>query len=152
MSKVEDLITQRSPLVLERATSVLEAARAMTARNVGAVTICDDGGRPVGIFTERDLMTRLVVPGRDPASTPLGAVMTTRLLFARADEPVADVEREMQRMHVRHLPVVDAHGRLIGVISLRDLLRADLREREAELHALHDYIAAADDMPHTSAR
>jgi len=150
--KVEDLITQPSPLVLDRATSVLEAARAMTARNVGAATICDDAGRPVGIFTERDLMTRVVVPGRDPARTSLGEVMTTRLLFARGDEPVVDVEREMQRMHVRHLPVVDRVGRLLGVISLRDLLRADLREREEELHALHDYIAAADDAPHSSTR
>jgi CBS domain-containing protein len=129
--KVEDLITQPSPLVLERATSVLEAVRAMTARNVGAVTICDDAGRPAGIFTERDLMTRVVVPGRDPARTSLGEVMTTRLLFARGDDPV---------------------GRLLGVISLRDLLRADLCEREAELHALHDYICAADDAPHSSVR
>lgn len=150
--KVEDLITQPSPLVLDRGASVLEAVRVMTARNVGAATICDDAGRPVGIFTERDLMTRVVVPGRDPARTSLGEVMTTRLLFARGDEPVVDVEREMQRMHVRHLPVVDRGGRLLGVISLRDLLRADLREREEELHALHDYIATADDAPHSSVR
>lgn len=147
MSRIESLITQRSPLVLEHDTSVLEAARAMTERNVGAVTICSSGGQPVGIFTERDLMTRIVVAGRDPARVTLGEVMTTRLLFARCDEPIEAVEREMRRMHVRHLPIVDASGRLIGVISMRDLLRAEVREREAELHALHDYICSADAAP-----
>ncbi len=147
MSRIESLITQRSPLVLEHDTSVLDAARAMTERNVGAVTICADNGRPVGIFTERDLMTRVVVLGRDPARVTLGEVMTTRLLFARCDEPIEAVEGEMRRMHVRHLPIVDAGGRLMGVISLRDLLRAKVREREEELHALHDYIANADAAP-----
>jgi CBS domain-containing protein len=147
MSRIENLITQRSPLVLERHTSVLEATRAMTARNVGAVVIADPAGRPVGIFTERDLMTRVVAPGRNPAQVTLGDVMTTRLLLARCDEPVETVEGEMQRLHVRHLPVIDASGRLLGVVSLRDLLREDLRAREEELHALHDYICSADAAP-----
>ncbi len=147
MSRIESLITQRSPLVLERHTSVLEATRAMTARNVGAVVIADPLGRPVGIFTERDLMTRVVAPGRNPAQVTLEEVMSTRLLFARCDEPVEAVECEMQRLHVRHLPVVDASGRLLGVVSLRDLLREDLRAREAELDALHDYICSADAAP-----
>lgn len=147
MSRIESLITQRSPLVLDRATSVLDAAREMTARNVGAVTICDDARRPIGIFTERDLMARVIVAGLDPAKVTLGAVMTTRLMFARCDEPVEAVEGEMQRLHVRHLPVVDSEGKLMGVISLRDLLRADLRAREEELDALHDYISGADAPP-----
>jgi len=147
MSRIESLITQRSPLVLEHDTSVLAAAAAMTERNVGAVTICDDARRPVGIFTERDLMTRVVVPGRDVARVTVGEVMTTRLLFARCDEPIEAVESEMRRRHVRHLPIVDLEGRLMGVISLRDLLRAEVRAREEELHALHDYIAASDAPP-----
>lgn len=147
MNRIENLITQRSPLVLDRKTSVLEAAREMTARNVGAVTVCDSARRPVGIFTERDLMTRVIVAGLDPARVALEEVMTTRLLFARCDEPIEAVESEMQRLHVRHLPVVDLEGRLLGVVSLRDLLRADLRAREEELHALHDYICGADAPP-----
>ncbi len=147
MSRIESLITQRSPLVLPQDASVLQAARAMTERNVGAVTICTENGKPVGIFTERDLMTRVVVAGRDPARVTLGEVMTTRLMFARCDEPIEAVEVEMQRMHVRHLPVVDLQGRLLGVISMRDLLRAEVRERDAELHALHDYISNADSAP-----
>lgn len=147
MSRIESLITQRSPLVLDRTTSVLDAAREMTARNVGAVTVCDSARHPIGIFTERDLMTRVIVVGLDPALTTLGEVMSTRLLFARCDEPIEAVEGEMQRLHVRHLPVVDLEGRLLGVISLRDLLRADLRARKAELHAIHDYISGADAPP-----
>jgi len=147
MGRIESLLTQLSPLVLDRETTVLDAARKMTARNVGAVMVVDAQGRPAGIFTERDLMTRVIVPGLDPARTTLADVMTTRLLFARHDEPIEAVELEMQRMHVRHLPVVDAHGRLLGVVSLRDLLREDLRARAAELDALHDYIASADAPP-----
>lgn len=144
MVTIGSLLSGRRLLVVGRATSVLEAAREMTRDHVGAVLVLDDLGRPAGIFTERDLMVRVVVAERDPWRTRVEEVMTVGVLIARYDEPVALVEREMQRHHVRHIPVVDRDGRAIAMLSLRDLLRRDLVEREQELQALHDYIAASD--------
>ena len=144
MATIETLLTGFPLLVLDRRATALEAARAMAERKVGATMIVDASGRPAGVFTERDLMTRVIVAGLDPARVALDQVMSRRLLFARCDERVADVESEMQRAHVRHLPIVDAGGRLVGVVSFRDLLREDLRQRTAELDELHNYIASPD--------
>jgi len=147
MGTIQNLLTDHPLLVLDRHASALDAARAMTERVVGATLIVDAAGKPAGIFTERDLMTRVLVAGLDPAEVELESVMTRQLLTAHVDEPIEKVQREMQRLHVRHLPVVDATGRVIALLSSRDLLRHDLERREQELREMHDYISGSDAIP-----
>ena len=136
--RVGQLVSQQVLLVLAPTATALEAARAMTERKVGAVLVAFPDGRLVGIFTERDLMARVVVPRRDPERVALSEVMTTEVFSVGPDHDVDDVRAELQRRHIRHLPIVHEQ-RLVGVLSLRDILRADLDEMSHEVEALENY-------------
>lgn len=136
--RVGDLITIKNPLTLPESATAMAAARAMTEQHVGAVIVTTKDGRLSGIFTERDLMTRVVVPGKDLEKTTLGDVMTRDLYHVAPDAEVAGVRAEIQRRHVRHLPIV-ANGKLVGVLSLRDILRADLDSCLHEVEDLEKY-------------
>jgi CBS domain-containing protein len=138
MPRVGDLLTGRDVLTLDIAQSALDAARAMTAHRVGAMLVTS-GGELAGIFTERDLMTRVVVAGLDPARTRLADVMTRDVFTAGPQDRVADMRREVQTRHIRHLPVVDG-ARIVGMLSLRDILRADLAQKTSEVESITKYI------------
>jgi CBS domain-containing protein len=143
MPSLDKLLTGRPVISLPPHASVLDAAHAMHEQHVGAILIVDGGARPLGIFTERDLMTRVVVTGRKPSDVRVDSVMTRDLFVARVDAQTEPMLREMQRRHVRHLPIVAPDGRAIAMLSLRDLLRFDLAARESEVQALHEYIGDA---------
>lgn len=147
MHPVGELLPEDDPLTLPPRTSVFEACLRMRDDRVGAVLINDGDGLPLGVFTERDLMTRVVAAGRDPKQTPLEEVMTRDLYFARADMPTSEVRREMQRRHIRHAPVIDKHDKVIAMLSLRDLLRADLLETREEVKAITQYIQGGFEEP-----
>lgn len=125
-----------------RDATVAEAAREMRARRVGCVVVLgEEPGGIAGVFTERDMVMRVVGAGRDPARTPLGDVMTTEVATVDADLPVAKASELVNTRGFRHVPVV-AGGRLVGVISMRDLFRLRLRRMELlldqEVRALHE--------------
>ena len=136
--RVGELVTIQDPLTLPENATAMQAARAMTERHVGAVIVTSADGRLSGIFTERDLMTRVVVTGKDLERTKLSEVMTRELYHVGPEVEVARVRSELQRRHVRHLPIVE-HGRLVGVLSLRDILRADLETLSHEVEDLEKY-------------
>ena len=138
MPVVGDLLTGQELLTLPMSASALEAARAMTEHRVGAVLVTDQNGNLRGIFTERDLMSRVVVAGAQPSRATLESVMTSDVYSVCADAKVADVRLELSRRHIRHVPIVEG-GRVIGMLSLRDILRADLEEITSEVHALEGY-------------
>ena len=144
MPRIEGLLTGRELLTLPAETPVLEAVRFMDSHHIGAVLICDDARRPTGMFTERDLMRRVVVPGKDPAQVKLEDVMTREVFSAPKDAKVADIRRELQRRHIRHLPVVDGEA-AVAMLSLRDLLAADLAATNFEKRALSEYIKGSVD-------
>lgn len=113
---------------------VLDVAVAMTEGRVGAIPVIE-GDRLVGIFSERDLMTRVVVRGRDPEATPVGEVMTHEVVTANLDERVERCLEKMRRSGCRHLPVVH-DGRVVAMLSMRDLLADEVEEQYAELREL----------------
>jgi CBS domain-containing protein len=118
--------------------SALDVASRMKEAQVGAVVVLD-GDVLVGIFSERDLMTRVVVARRDPADTPISAVMTREVVTAELEDRVDACEEKMRRAGCRHLPVM-AHGRVVGMISMRDLLRDELEEERHEVRELRAYL------------
>jgi CBS domain-containing protein len=116
---VPDVVTdQQQLLALPRATSVRAAAQAMRERHVGAVLVSEDG-RLEGIFTERDMVNRVVAAGRDPDKTTLAEVMTADPDTAGPHDTAIAALRRMQDGGFRHLPIVD-RGRLVGIVSRRD--------------------------------
>ena len=118
--------------------TALNAARYMAERNIGAVTVVD-GERVAGLFSERDLMRRVVAEGRDPQSVRVGDVMTTELTTAGPSESYETAISKMQAAHCRHLPVLEGQ-QFVGLVSLRDLLKVDADEKAEEIRLLNTYI------------
>jgi len=118
--------------------TVLQAVQAMCATRVGAILVCE-GNVPVGMFTERDLMTHVILARRDPTVTKVAEVMSRDLVVI---EPATRAEEAMAIMterRCRHLPVLD-EGKLAGVLSIGDLVRWASRNQEFEIRKLTDYI------------
>lgn len=141
MAIIRDLISNRTIHYVQPVQTVFEAASYMVDRNVGAVPVLDDT-RLVGIFSERDIMRRVVTEGRDPLTTRISDVMSTDV---RTIEPSASSEEAMCLMQshgVRHLPVCEGRT-LVGFLSLRDLLRCHLDEKSGEAEMMRAYIQAS---------
>ena len=123
--------------------SVLDVARYMAQRNVGGVAVLEalPGGseRLAGVFTERDLMMRVMVPGLEPDATPVAKVMTPNPVVVDKGISVETCLRTMKQANCRHLPVVSA-GRLVGMVSLRDLLQLEIADRSEEADLMRSYI------------
>ena len=100
--------------------SVAVAARTLARYNIGALPVCGGDGRICGVVTDRDLVTRCVAAGRQPASTPVREIMTTQVVSARPDMDAAAAAYLMGKQQIRRLPVVE-NGRLCGMVSLADL-------------------------------
>ena len=125
-------------IIVQRHVMVIEAVRMMAAHNVGIVAVCD-GERLVGVFSERDVVQRVLDRGLDPVRTPIGDVMTTDLVVADADEDYQSAMRKMDQANIRHLPVVSG-GRLLSMISIRDLMRVDMEDKVEEIRYLREYL------------
>jgi CBS domain-containing protein len=118
--------------------TVRDAAAIMARHHIGAVPVVD-GERLVGIFTERDVLARVVAAGLDPAATPIAEVMSTQLVVAEIGETYQTCLQRMQQARVRHLIVLD-RGRLGGILSIRDLLAVDLDEKDEAIALLNAYV------------
>lgn len=106
--------------------STTESARAVAERmrehNVGTMVVLDERKRPAGVVTDRDLVLRVMAEGRDPAKTPVMLAMTVAPKSVSETTPIEDVLRIMRSGRFRRVPVVDAAGALVGVVSLDDVL------------------------------
>lgn len=136
---IRDVIRNREPYSMKAASSVMEAAEFMARRRIGAVCVLDEEGRLMGVFSERDLLNRVVVPRLDAASMRLGDVMSPLRAVIRCDETPQQALERMEQIGSRHLPVVDGE-KWVGMLSMRDLLRVELSEQGDELKLLHEYI------------
>ncbi|HEY7698021.1 MAG TPA: CBS domain-containing protein [Vicinamibacteria bacterium] len=116
-------------------TTVLEAVRLMSDQQVGAVAVTREG-KLTGIFTERDLMIRVVLEGRDPAATRIGEVMTENCISAKKDMSMGEALQVMTESHFRHLPVVDENDRVLGLLSIRNLLHNRVDKLSQELDSV----------------
>lgn len=118
--------------------TVTEAVRVMNRARIGSLVVVD-GERPVGIFTERDVLTRVVDEGRDPKTTRVGEVMTRELAVIGPATQVNQVMAIMTEKRYRHLPVVAA-GRLAGMISIGDVTRWSIKGQQTTIEDLLSYI------------
>ncbi len=129
--RVKDIIARQRLLTVGPEETTRDAARRMIAHDVAAVLIVDGGGALLGIFTERDLLRRVVAEGRDPDRTPVAGVMTKTPHIVAPEATVLEAMRIMQERRVRHLPVA-VDGQAIGVVSIRDFLGAEMDEVRRE--------------------
>ena len=137
---VSDLLRTGGVLIYTApSTSVLDAIGKMAQHNVGSILVLENHRELVGIFTERDLLRRVVLEGKDPAQTPIREVMSKEVIVVSADTPRSEVLALMTKHHCRHIPVAD-EDRLLGVISLRDLLRFENKAKDFEITQLREYV------------
>jgi CBS domain-containing protein len=122
-------------------TTVLVAVQQMNDRKIGALLVLDRG-RPVGIFTERDVLVRVVAAGIDPKTTPVSEVMTRGPVVVRSDVTVGEAMMVITEKRCRHLPIVD-DAKLCGLISIGDLTSWLVRHQQRTIDDLHDYMARA---------
>jgi CBS domain-containing protein len=138
MNRLNSIIQGREIYSLKQDWTVLEAARYMAEKRIGAAPVLD-GERVVGVFSERDLMTRVVVAGRNAHQTCVSDVMTRNIVTASPDDSYEEGVKRMQQAKCRHLPVVK-DGRFLGFISLRDLLQVEIEEQAEEIKHMNEYI------------
>ncbi len=122
---VRDVLGGQFVVWLPPSATARDAARIMSDRHVASVVVEGDDGHLVGIFTERDMLDRVVAPGRDADNTTLSDVMTPHPLTIAADSTVAHAINEMKDCGLRHLPVMEG-GAVIGVVSMRDFISEEV--------------------------
>lgn len=119
--------------------TVADAVEKMSRHNVGSILVMKNPHHLVGIFTERDLLQRVAAKNLDPKGTKVEDVMTGDVIVVSSETPHNEVRRLMDTHHIRHIPVSDGKH-VIGVISLRDVLRYENAEKEFEIEQLRQYI------------
>ncbi len=140
MALVKELLeyqNRRIVYVLAQDT-VLHALQVMAQEDIGALLVVE-GHEVMGIFTERDYVRKGEVAGRTAANTLVKEVMTSKMISVTPTTSVEECLRLMQKYHIRHLPVVDGE-RVIGILSIRDVMEAVIRDRESEITGLQNYI------------
>ena len=121
--------------------SVADAIRKMLDYHVGAVGVVDREGRVAGIFTERDVLRKLTLSGMNPETTPVRDLMTTNVEMAMQETGPGEAMATMVERHFRHLPVVDDNGKLLGILSIRNLLEWRIDGLTQELDSLEHYVS-----------
>lgn len=143
MRQIGEIIEGHPLFHVPSTASVRDVARTMSERNIGAIAVLDSG-KLVGIFSERDVLTRIVAEGRNPDDTRVESVMTKDIIVAA---PADDINEALQKMHecnCRHLPVVQG-GNLVGMISIRDLLQVDDDANRAKATFLRELVTYSPD-------
>ena len=137
--KLKDLLAKKGNVVIQVESDciIAAAARKMRDNKVGALMVMKNDTLS-GIFTERDLMSRVIAEGLDPEKVKVSEAMTSSIATVPLETPIREAANIMSQNRIRHLPVLE-EGKLYGVISVGDILAWKLREQEFTLHQLEDY-------------
>jgi len=140
MSTVQDILRQKGSDVVSMVAdeSVVNAARLMNERGIGGVVVMD-GGAMVGIFTERDILRRVVAERRDPATTTIREVMTSPVTCCPVDATHSECMRVMTERRIRHIPVVQGKD-VIGIVTSGDMLAYRVRDQESTIELMKSYV------------
>lgn len=130
-AQLGEIVVGKAPVTISPTSTVRQAAEAMAAANKGAILVVSDD-RLRGIFTERDLLTRVVAARKDPETVAVAEVMTSQLVVGSPSDDFHTGLRRMVSTRCRHLPVVEG-DRVVGVVSRRDLMAMDIKTMEQEM-------------------
>lgn len=131
--------SSRPAITVQETSTVLEAVKTMVRERIGAVVVMK-GKKMTGIFSERDVLDKIVLARRDPAKTPISAVMTPDVLSIPAPGDEAMAAEKMAANHIRHLPIVDEKKKVVGMVSLRHVMEERIADLEHEVNVLEAYL------------
>lgn len=142
MSTVADVISTKGSTVhqINASATVHDAVGLMNEHKVGALIVVNGQGDLAGIFTERDVLRRVLGENRDPSATGVGDVMTSEVVCCEPEMDLEDVRLLMKQRRIRHLPVVHNGGALAGMVSIGDVNAAFAQDHEVQLQYLREYI------------
>ncbi len=123
------------PATVSLLATVEDAVQTMTEKSVGAVAVIDEHGVVAGMFTERDVLAKFVLSGRDPKTTPVRELMSPIVEMATEETTPSEALQVMLERHYRHMPIVDDHGKVLGICSIRNILEAQLDHLLSQLDA-----------------
>lgn len=123
--------------------TVFEALRSMAQLNVGALMVRDDSGKLVGIFSERDYARKIILRGKSSRETKVEEIMTPRVFYIKGNQTIEEGMALMTKNKCRHLPVLDDDEELVGVISIGDIVKAVIHEKEFLIDQLEHYISGS---------
>ncbi|MEE9333649.1 MAG: CBS domain-containing protein [Granulosicoccaceae bacterium] len=140
MKRVKDLLAQKGSTIWSIAPeeSVFEAVKLMAEKRIGVLMVLEEG-ELCGVVSERDYARRVVLLDRGSKTTMVREIMTDRVVFVEPEQTIQDCMSLMTEKHFRHLPVMD-EGTLIGVLSMTDLVRAQLADQQYVISQLENYI------------
>jgi CBS domain-containing protein len=141
MVKVQEILANKGSQVVSvgKDATVLDAALVMNEHRVGAVVVLDQD-HIAGMFTERDVLRRVVGDRRDPTTTTVAEVMTVEVICCTPETSIEEARGAMKNRRIRHLPVVDGDSHLLGLISIGDLNAYQATAQEQTIHLLHEYL------------
>jgi CBS domain-containing protein len=141
MATVRDILTRKGSHVwaIGKGATVLDAALLMNEHKIGALVVLDQG-EVVGMFTERDVLVRVVAARRDPAETRVEEVMTREVVCCTPETTLDEARGAMKNRRIRHLPVVDGGRKLLGLASIGDLNAFHADSQEQTIHLLNEYL------------
>lgn len=144
MITVKDVLKKgmTSTVVVAPTDTVYRALQLMAENNVGAVMISDKG-LMVGIFTERDYCRKVILMGRSSLNTPIEEIMTKKMITVSSNQSLEECLELMTKYHIRHLPVQD-NEKLVGVVSMRDVMEMIIAVKEDRIERLENYILGTD--------
>ena len=121
--------------------TLLETARVLRENKIGAILACETDGKMCGVISERDIVIAIARSGGSVLDNKVSSVMTTGVYTCKAEDTIKQVMEVMTSRRIRHLPVVDDEGSILGMISIGDVVKERISETEAEAEALKAYIA-----------
>ena len=143
MKTVKQILRDKGGKVLsiDPGATVFDALKLMAEKNVGALLVLE-GGRVVGILSERDYARKVILHGKSSLNTPVRDIMTDRVMFIRPEQTVEECMALMTEKHIRHLPVL-VDNQLVGVVSIGDLVKASIDEKDFVIKQLENYITGS---------
>jgi CBS domain-containing protein len=142
MGTVRDILRVKGHVVYSILPNdtVFDALSVLVDKNVGALVVLSENDKVLGIFSERDYARRVILKGRASKETLIREIMTENPFTVTEDDSIQDCMVKMTDKHIRHLPVTDDQNRLVGMISIGDVVKYVIDEQQFIIHNLEDYI------------
>lgn len=141
MPTVQDILRNKGSFIhaIGAEATVLEATQMMNHHKIGALVVLSED-QVAGIFTERDVLHRVVAQMRNPSTTTVGQVMTREVICCEPGDDLDEISSILRSRRIRHLPVCGPQGQLLGLVSIGDVNAVHASQQQQTLHFLHDYI------------
>lgn len=142
MKSIKEILDLKKLLTVKSGSKIHDIVCFMAEHNIGLVPVLAEDGKLVGVFSERDLVKRVIAKGLDLHTTIVDNVMSSDLLLANINESHEQCLKKMQERQTRHILIIE-NEKLIGILSMRDLLELDIKTQQETIEVLHKYIYSA---------